>query len=65
MIKLQRSSPEKRRTPLKLVLKHGKAHSSVDEASAEKGEDEFEDFDFDRHERIEYSICKEVSSVKY
>jgi hypothetical protein len=50
---------------LKLVLKHGKAHSSVDEASAEKGEDSFEDFEFDRHEKIEYSICKEVSFAKY
>jgi hypothetical protein len=43
------------------VLKHGKAHSSVDEPSLEKGEDEFEDLDFDEHGKIEYSIFKEVS----
>ncbi|KDR22380.1 hypothetical protein L798_02471 [Zootermopsis nevadensis] len=62
VIKLQRSSPEKRRTPLKLVLKHGKAHSSVDEPSMEKGEEEFEDLDFDGQGKIEYSICKETGT---
>jgi hypothetical protein len=62
VIKLQRLSPEKRRTPLKLVLKDGKAQSIVDGHSVEKGEDEFEDLKFDGHGQIEYSICKEVSS---
>jgi hypothetical protein len=65
VIKLQRSSPEKRRTPLKLVLKNGKAHTNVDEASTEKGENEFENLVFDGHEKMEYTVCKEVSFAKY
>jgi len=65
VIKLQRLSPEKRRTPLKLVLKNGKAHTNVDEASTEKGENEFENLVFDGHEKMEYSVCKEVSFAKY
>lgn len=65
MIKLPRSSPEKRCTPLKLVLKSGKAHTNVDEATTERGENEFENLVFDGHEKMEYSVCKEVSFVKY
>jgi hypothetical protein len=65
VIKLQRSSPEKRRTPLKLVLKNGKAHTNVGEVLAEKGENEFENLVFDGHEKLEYSICKEVSFSKH
>ena len=65
MIKLQRSLPEKRRTPLKLVLKNGKAHTNMDEAPTEKGGNEFENLVFDGHEKMEYSVCKEVSFAKY
>lgn len=65
VIKLQRLSPEKRCTPLKLVLKNGKAHTNVDEVPAEKGENEFENLVFDGHEKMEYSVCKEVSFAKY
>jgi hypothetical protein len=43
------------------VLKHGKAHSSVDEDPTEKGEDDYDDLEFVGHKKIEYSICKEVS----
>jgi hypothetical protein len=47
------------------VLKNGRAHTNVVEAPTEKGETEFENLVFDGHEKMEYSVCKEVSLVKY
>jgi hypothetical protein len=47
------------------VFKSGKAHTNVDEAPTEKGVNEFENLVFDGHEKMEYSVCKEVSFVKY
>jgi len=47
------------------VLKNGKAHTNVNEVPTEKGENEFENLVFDGHEKMEYSVCKEVSFVKY
>ena len=59
VIKLQRMSPEKRKS-LKLVVKNGKARSSTDGIDDNVG-DEDEELDFDGDDTVEYSISKEVS----